>query len=123
MPQTTRSPGPSRPQSEGLERWLKWLNRLALLLLLLAVPALSTLAKDSWYLPQTNAGHYLTGAIKMKVVHPRLLTDHEPLLAVAKIIPPQPEWPRIRRGQPEFSVLSVGITVSPQLRSPPSPLP
>jgi hypothetical protein len=41
-----------------------------LVLLLLAVPGLSTAAKVNWYLPQSNPGHYLTIATKMKVAHP-----------------------------------------------------
>jgi hypothetical protein len=102
---------------------LKWLNRSAVLLLLLAVPALSTLAKNSWYLPQTDTGHYLTGAIKMKIVHSRLLAHRKPLLPVTKVVPPpQPEWPEVRRAQPELSVQSIGITVSLRYRSPPVPL-
>lgn len=122
MPQTANSPALTRIDSERHQLWLKWSKRVAVLLLLLAVPALSTLAKDSWYLPQANTGHYLTGAIKMKVVHSRLLAGHRPLLPVAKAVPPLPEVPKVRPSEPELSVPSVAVTVSLRHRSPPAPI-
>jgi hypothetical protein len=45
------------------------LHRVLALLLLISVPGLSTLAKIHWYLPQSNQGHYLTTATKMKVAY------------------------------------------------------
>lgn len=48
--------------------WACVLKRAVPLLLLFAVTGLSTIAKINWYLPQSDPGHYLTTATKMKVV-------------------------------------------------------
>ena len=53
----------------GIQRFVRALHRVLALLLLISVPGLSTLAKINWYLPQSNPGHYLTTATKMKVAH------------------------------------------------------
>lgn len=47
--------------------WACVLKRAVPLLLLFAVTGLSTIAKINWYLPQSDPGHYLTTATKMKV--------------------------------------------------------
>jgi hypothetical protein len=99
---------------------LCFLRRVAVVLLLLTVPALSTLAKNSWYLPQADTGHYLTGAVKMRVAHSPELLDSRPLRLIADVISPQPQ---IRKHQePEFApeIPSVGVTVALQHRSPPT---
>jgi hypothetical protein len=100
--------------------WLRFINRAAVLLLLLAVPALSTVAKKSWYLPQADTGHYLTGAVKMRVAHPPTLLARRPLRLIAKVVSPRPQ---VRRHQePELApeTPSISVTVSLQHRSPPA---
>ena len=97
-----------------------FLRRVAVVLLLLTVPALSTLAKNSWYLPQADAGHYLTGAVKMRVAHSPELLDSRPLRLIANVISPQPQIRKPR--EPEFApeIPSISVTVALQHRSPPT---
>jgi hypothetical protein len=97
-----------------------FVSRAALLLLLLAVPTLSTLAKNSWYLPQTDTGHYLTGAVKMKASCSPVVIDREPLRLIGRVIPPRPQF-RMRREErlvPPRTLIS--LTICLQHRSPPS---
>jgi hypothetical protein len=100
------------------------LKRAGLILLLLAVPVLSTLAKTSWYLPQADTGHYLNGAIKMKVSHAPLLTRWEPPVPAATLIPPIPleTQKRIVREYVAPPIPDIGVTLSLQHRSPPPSL-
>jgi hypothetical protein len=98
---------------------LRFLNRAALLLLVLAVPALSTLAKTSWYLPQTNTGHYLTGAIKMKVSCSPVVMDRAPLRASLEPIPPQPRVETRREERIVPLRVRLSLTICLQHRSPP----
>ena len=118
MPETNVFRAPS-PRSACSERLRCLLKRLAIVLLLLAIPALSTLAKKSWYLPQADTAHYLNGAIKMKVSHARLLADREPPLPIAQLVPPPVQTRTIERAQPKPSVPSIRITAFPQYRPPP----
>ena len=100
--------------------WLRFMNRAAVLLLLLAVPALSSLAKNSWYLPEADTGHYLICAVKMSVAHPPRLLARRPLQLIAKVICPRPQ---VRRHQePELAPESpsISVIVSLQHRSPPA---
>jgi hypothetical protein len=92
---------------------------MAIVLLLLAVPALSTLAKQSWYLPQSNTAHYLNGAVKMRVSQAPLLTNWRPLPALATLVPQRAENRMVRRAEPKPAMPDIGITVSLQHRSPP----
>lgn len=109
----------ANPHSARSERVLYIVKRVAIVLLLLAIPTLSTLAKKSWYLPQTDTAHYLNGAIKMKVSQARFLADREPLLPIAKLVPPPVQITTIERAQPKPSVPPIGITAFPQHRPPP----
>lgn len=106
-------------RSARLERLRCALKRIGIILLLLAIPTLSTLAKTSWYLPQADTGHYLNGAIKMRVSHAPVLTEREPLPSVAHLIPPPVQMTTIRREQPKPSLPSIEITAVPQYRPPP----
>jgi len=91
-----------------------------LTLLLLALPTLATLAKNSWYLPQSNPGHYLNIASKMNVPHGSIVLKQAPLRAIAKLLPaPQVIW-RARETDREPPKPSIGLTVSLRHRSPPS---
>jgi hypothetical protein len=89
-------------------------------LLLFAVPALSTLAKNSCYLPQSNPVHYLNIASKMQVPHVPVVLEKAPLRPIAKLIP-APEVIRITH-EPDWQPPkpSIGVTVALQHRSPPS---
>jgi hypothetical protein len=90
-------------------------------LLLFAVPTLTTLAKNSWYLPQSNPVHYLNIA-KMRVPQVAVVLNKAPLQPIAMLIPApevirstqEPDW------QPPKP--SIGVTVALQHRSPPSSL-
>lgn len=97
------------------------LTRIVVLFLLCAVPVLSTIAKASVYLPQSNTTHFVNIAAKMKIaeiavviVEPQVV---EPLVAVAL---PQPEIRVTRQDQLEApAVARVSLTVCLQHRSPP----
>jgi hypothetical protein len=90
------------------------------ILLLFAVAALSTLAKNSQYFPDSNPTHYVNIANKMKAAPPPVLFERAPLHPVAKVVPPQPCAPK-NHGVEEISLPlpSIGVTVSIQHRSPP----
>src|SRR5580704_4904225 len=83
------------------ERFVRLCNLSGLLVLLLAVATLSTAAKMSWYLPQGDAGHNLTAAVKMKVAHSPIILEGLPLQPVVKIAPPLPEIRTTRPVEPE----------------------
>jgi hypothetical protein len=108
----------SRPA--GAARFLRFCKLSGLLVLLLAVATLSTAAKVSWYLPQGDAGHNLTPAIKMKVAHSPIAFDGLLRQAVANVAPPLPEIRTSRPVEPEPEIPSISATVSLQHRSPPS---
>jgi len=91
-----------------------------LLLLLFTVPTLSTLAKDSWYLPTSNPVHYLNIASKMQVPHCPVVLHKTVLQTVAKFIPLQPIARANRDHDSEPPKPSIGVTLSLQHRSPPS---
>jgi hypothetical protein len=93
-----------------------------LALLLFAVPALSTLAKNSWYLPQSNPVHYLNIASKMRVPQVAVVLNKTPLRPFAMLIP-APEVIRSTR-EPDWQPPkpSIGVTVALRHRSPPSTL-
>ena len=66
-------------------------NRVLVLLLLLTVPGLATLAKVSWYLPQSDQGHYLSPATKMNVVNGHAACNIEsPQPARELVVSPRP---------------------------------
>jgi hypothetical protein len=91
-----------------------------LALLLIAVPTLATLAKNSWYLPQSNPGHYLNISSKMQVPHCPMILERAPLQAIANLLPVQPVTRSIRAPNEEPPKPSVGVIISLQHRSPPS---
>lgn len=110
----------ARSRPARAERFVRLCNLSGLLVLLLAVATLSTAAKMSWYLPQGDAGHNLTAAIKMKVAHSPIIFDGLLLQAVANVAPPLPEIRASRPVEPEPEIPSISATVSFQHRSPPS---
>jgi hypothetical protein len=103
-----------------LRKWFAPFVKGALLaLLLFAVPTLATLAKNSWYLPQSNPGHYLNTASKMQVRHCPVILEKTPLQATTKLPMPQPIARSTREADSEPPKPSIGVTVSLQHRSPP----
>jgi hypothetical protein len=93
-----------------------------LALLLFAVPALSTLAKNSWYLPQSNPVHYLNIASKMRVPQVSVVLNKAPLRPIAMLIPAPEVIRSTHEPDLEPPKPSIGVTVSLQHRSPPSSL-
>jgi hypothetical protein len=94
-------------------------KRILVLLLLLAVPALSTMAKTNWYLPQSNPGHYLTIASKMKVACSPIVFDRGPVARTPIIVPPQPLTQKTQWSESKPAVPWISLTLSLQHRSPP----
>ena len=104
-----------------LRKCLAPFGRGALLaLLLFAVPALSTLAKNSWYLPQSNPVHYLNIASKMQVPHVPVVLEKAPLRPIAMMVPAPEVIRSTHEPDPEPPKPSIGVTVGLQHRSPPS---
>jgi hypothetical protein len=91
-----------------------------LALLLFAVPALSTLAKNSWYLPQSNPVHYLNIASKMQVPHCPLILERAPLHPIVDLLPVPPVTRSTREPDAEPPKPSLGVIISLRHRSPPS---
>jgi hypothetical protein len=114
------SPGPNRLAQCG--SGLRCLNRVALLLLFISVPVLLTLAKESLYLPQMDAGHYLNKAIKTTVAHHPIVLEREPLTVINKIIPPRCQFISRPTRPPNPDLPSINLAISLQHRSPPSSL-
>jgi hypothetical protein len=102
------------------KRFAPFVKGALLALLLFAVPTLSTLAKTSWYLPQSNPGHYLNIASKMQVRHCAVILEKAPLHTTAKLPIPRPVARSAREADWEPPKPSIGVTVSLQYRSPPS---
>jgi hypothetical protein len=110
-------------RSVTAERLGRRFNQAALLLLLFAVPALSTLAKTSWYLPQTDARHCLNSSVKIILAHSQFVFSGVLLQSAVSIVPPLPEIRRTsRQAQPEPSVHPIALIVSPLRRPPPAPV-
>jgi hypothetical protein len=95
-------------------------KRVFVLVLLLSVPVLATLARNNWYLPQSNPGHYLTVASKTKVVSCFVAFDGALTPHVAVIFPPQTQAPRILRREAQPAVPSISLPVSLRRRPPPA---
>jgi hypothetical protein len=97
------------------------LVRPAILLLIFAIAGLTTLAKQSRYLPESNPSHYLSSATKLSMGnHPIdfLAADLRP---VAKVVPLQPEFRAFpQTTAKKLDLLQIGLVVSLQHRAPPS---
>jgi len=99
-------------------------RRLILFLLLFTVPFLTTAAKNSWYLPQSNQVHYLTPASKLRTAHAPVVEEGLPVQNPFQLTVPMPvlqvptAWPEA----PQPAIPSIGVTISLQHRSPPSRL-
>src|SRR5579864_8339912 len=98
-----------------LRKWFAPFVKGALLILLFfAVPTLSTLAKDSWYLPQSNPGHYLNIATKMQVRHCPVILEKAPVQAFVNFVFPRPVRRNTLHRNAEPPKPSIGVTVSQQ---------
>lgn len=92
----------------------------AMLLLLIAVASLSTLAKNSEYLPESNPAHFLSMASKMKAGHLPVLVVPAPLSLPSKLAPPLPTFRARRPVRLEKPRLQqIDWSVSLQYRPPP----
>jgi len=96
-------------------------GRIVVFFLILAVPVLSTLAKDSAYLPQSNTGHFINIAAKMKVVDaPVVVSEPQVVPPLIALVLPEPEVAPTRPDQLEAPpVPKVSLKVCLQHRSPP----
>ena len=97
------------------------LAKIAILLLLFAVAGLSTLAKNSKYLPKSDPTHFLSNATKMNVGHLPVLFFAIQYAPRAKVVPVER---RFRMLQPvsseKIDLPQIGLIISLQHRSPPS---
>lgn len=94
--------------------------RVCVGLLLLAIIGFSTLAKNSQYRSQSDPTHFLNISSKMKVSQAPVVIDRAPLRAVARFIPPRPEFCFTPVCEELVSELpSLSVTLTQQHRSPP----
>jgi hypothetical protein len=93
-------------------------RRVFLLFLLLAVPALATQARNSWYLPQSSPGHFLTAANKTKVPPP-VAFDASLLQPVPTVFGPKPQVQKIRPVEVQSASRSIDLETPLQYRPPP----
>jgi hypothetical protein len=95
-------------------------KRVFVLVLLLSVPILATLARNNWYLPQSNPGHYLTVASKTKVVSgfAGLVGALTPDVAMLSL--PEPQTRRIRPPESPAALSLMNLPVSLRRRPPPA---
>jgi len=115
-------PEPRNRQAVWTERCERSSTRIVVLFLLLAVPILSTLARNSWYLSTSDPGHFLITASKAKVAHAPAPLDRPLLPSVVVPAPPQPEARVSRSLEPPVRFVSIGVMLSLQHRSPPPSL-
>src|ERR1700722_2409754 len=99
------------------------LLNVSIVVLLFAVAGLSTLAKNSQYFPKSNPTHYVNIATKMKAAPSRVVVQRERLSPIAKVPPPKSDVLNryAVKEEADLPFPSVGVTVSIQHRSPPSP--
>ncbi len=96
--------------------WLK----AAIVVMLLAVAGLSTLAKNTQYLPKSSPTHYVNIASKMTVPIPPAALKLNPLHVVAKLIVVRPVFTAREFEEMEAPPIpQIGVVVSLQHRSPP----
>ena len=96
------------------------LARVAALVVLVAVMALSTLAKNTDYLPDSNPAHYLSSASKMRLVHSPVIQDRTPSHPISKTIPQKQISKETHRNDPGLpSIQKIIFICSFQYRSPP----
>ncbi len=93
---------------------------VTILLLLFLVASLSTLAKNSQYLPKSNPARFVNIATKMKLAQSPVLFSWMPLHPVARAIPPRPTTrPSDLIELENPSIQSMVFTFLLQYRSPP----
>src|SRR5579883_433478 len=104
----------------GIKHSVRVLYRAIALLLLISVPGLSTFAKVSWYLPQSNLGHYLTTATKMKAAHSPAINAQVLQYVSRSAVPATPQSPAFCEQRQETSVPRMRWTMILLRRPPPS---
>lgn len=93
---------------------------VTILLLLFLVASLSTLAKNSQYLPKSNPARFVNIASKMKLAQSPVAFDWTPLHPIARAVPPRPtNRPSDRVELENPSIQSMVFTFLLQYRSPP----
>jgi hypothetical protein len=82
------------------------------------------MARKGWYLSPSDHAHYLIDASKAKMPHAPVLQDGLQVRAVVVSAPSQPQLHIERRLEPAFSLFSpsLGVILSLQHRSPPTPI-
>jgi hypothetical protein len=96
------------------------LARAAALMLLFAVVGLSTLARNSHYLPKSSPFRHFSKITKMETVHPHLHFLSAPKSPVGRIVLPQLELsatPLVHSNQ--LTLRQAGLTVCYPHRAPP----
>lgn len=107
----------NRPKASGFVRVVR---RALALLLFVAIPGLSTLAKVNWYLPQSDPGHYVTTATKLRVAHAPVLNTDAVESANEPLVSPNPEIAAVVTEPSETSIPRMILRAILLRRSPPS---
>jgi energy-converting hydrogenase Eha subunit F len=96
-------------------------NKLAIVLLLLGLANLATMAKNGQYYPTPNPARQVSLSTKMNDGHAPVAPVRAPLEKVARIMPPKPRPIVRRQAEPRrLLIRTIGITATPQHRSPPA---
>src|SRR5690242_8544783 len=93
------------------------------LVLLLCVPILATLARNSWYLPPSNPGHYLMEASKAEIVISPIAFSLAVVPLIAGMLPPREQTQRIHIVEVVPYVPLMTLAAPLRRRPPPSCLP
>ena len=103
------------------DRSKRILIEAAAFLLVVAVAGLSTLAKDSKYLPKSHPLCHFSKVTKMEVVEQSIHFAPCPAIhSVDRVVPPEPETFAVPLEEPEQLILRPnGLTISFQHRAPP----
>jgi hypothetical protein len=95
--------------------------RTAVFALFFAVAGLSTLARRSQYLPQSDPLRHFSKLTKMEVVEQSARFNTAPLHPIARVVPLDPQFSAVPLEESQQVTLRLnGLTVSFQHRAPPS---
>jgi hypothetical protein len=109
--------GGSKRAPRKLSRRL--LARVAALLMIVGVVGLSTVAKNTGYLPNSNPAHYISAASKMSPVHSPDFLDRLTLHPISKLIPQKPPSRETHRNDPELPPINQIVPISIYQHRPP----
>jgi hypothetical protein len=94
--------------------------KLAVLLMLVLVMGLSTLAKNTGYLPDSNPAHYISSASKMSRGQSPAILDQTPVQPISRLIPHKATSGETHRNDPQLPPNNQIVLISSlQHRSPP----